>query len=1158
MQLVKYFLAFSSVLLALSYSTLAQEQKCLWKTVNQHKEIQLADTLSLLPSSISVQDTQGNARSFEYDSNTGQLILADTAKLDNKLLFVCFKTLPFSFNHVFQNRSLGADYDSLAFFKDRPPEKTAIFDFREEVFTSNKLNQSGNLTRGISFGNTQNVFVNSALNLQMDGELAENLNIRASITDQNVPFQPEGNTQQIQDFDNILIELYNDKINLAGGDVVLQQRKSEFLRYYKNVQGLQFTSDYSINEKWKASSRVGAAIAKGKFASMNLEVSEGVLGPYRIRGPGNERFVIVLANSEKVFLDGKQLKRGFNNDYTIDYNQGEITFTPTVMITQYSRVRVDFEYAERNFSRSIITANHIQESKNVTFYLNYYREKDDRNRPLFTELSDGDKTLLSTVGDDVSSAAIPRIDSVAFDVNRILYKKVSSFSENGEALSYYEYSTDPSQAFYAISFTETTQGSGDYNRKEQLANGVVYEFIAPVNGVSQGNFTIRSPLPAPNKKQMITAGTEVSLGDYETTFAELAISDQDQNLFSDLGDADNKGYAFKAGLRSEGRPIKMLEGYLFNGQTTVEYNAASFTFVDRLRFVEFDRDWGLSSVDEVENAAEKLFNVSLELLKDNQNQFSYSLDLRNRTGVLSGLQQRMKLNQTFWKRLLVTNDFFQLKSEVLPLESEWLRYQGEIKYPTSIVVPGYRFIVDKNKVSNPMKNQIVSTAMNYEEHQFSLNSNDTLKYSFFATASLREDKAVMDGQLKPDTEAFMTTYGLEGTFGAHTVNGSFTYRRLRFLAKDLPEETTVMGKLNYRSSLFDNNLSNEFTYALGNGRELRREFVYLPVPTGEGTHTWRDDDEDGVQQLNEFYLAINPEEKNFIKVFVPTDEYLQAYTTLFNYRLSAKFPSKWKSMTGIKKRLAKFSNNTNLNVEKKITSRDFFQRISPFQGGVADASLLSLRQSFRSSFFFNRSSPKFGMDMSFFNSHQKQLLTGGFEDVSQDDWRYNARYNIETKWNLLFYANKGKRNATSDFLDNRNFRIEQFTFGPEISLQPSPVFRSTLQYRLTNKENVANIEFEEQARLHEGLLSFRLAKAIKTTVNAQLKYTYIAYNGQVNSPTGYEMLQALRPGNNTSWSLNWLQKIGEGLQLNLVYEGRKSEGLDHLAHTGRMQVSALF
>src|SRR5690606_25191654 len=121
--------------------------------------------------------------------------------------------------------------------------------------------------------------VNSSLNLQIEGQLTEKLKIRASITDQHVPFQPEGNTQQVQDFDNVLLELYNDQMSLSAGDVVLSQRRSEFLRYHKNVQGLLFTSDYQMKKTWKASSQGGISIAKGKFASTPLQVMEGVLGP---------------------------------------------------------------------------------------------------------------------------------------------------------------------------------------------------------------------------------------------------------------------------------------------------------------------------------------------------------------------------------------------------------------------------------------------------------------------------------------------------------------------------------------------------------------------------------------------------------------------------------------------------------------------------------------------------------------------------------------------------------------------------------------------------------------------------------------------------------------------------------------------------------------
>lgn len=107
-------------------------------------------------------------------------------------------------------------------------------------------------------------------------------------------------------------------------------------------------------------------------------------------------------------------------------------------------------------------------------------------------------------------------------------------------------------------------------------------------------------------------------------------------------------------------------------------------------------------------------------------------------------------------------------------------------------------------------------------------------------------------------------------------------------------------------------------------------------------------------------------------------------------------------------------------------------------------------------------------------------------------------------------------------------------------------------------KNVSNLEFDEKAQLHQLGLDLRYAKAIKTTLTGNFKLIQIDYNGIANSPVGYEMLQALTPGTNITWTFNWLQKIGEGLQMNLVYEGRNSQGLDRIVHVGRMQVSALF
>jgi hypothetical protein len=330
---MRYGVVSCVLFLALTWSVEAQD-KCRWYPVTHFEVPTELDSLSVIEESIRVVDRSGRSYPFSY-SLSGRTLQLEIDSLDKPdSIQVCYRTLAVRLDQTLARRTLAGDYDSMAMFKDNRVQAAQQLDIREELFPSTNLYKTGSITRGVSFGNTQNVFVNSALNLQLEGDIGENSKIRASITDQNVPFQPEGNTQQIQDFDNVLIELYNDNFSLAAGDVVLQQRQSEFLRYYKNVQGLQFTSKYKLKDKWEASSQGFASVAKGKFASIQLPILEGVLGPYRISGPSNERFVIIMANSERVFLDGKLLQRGFNADYVIDYNQAEITFTPKVLITQ--------------------------------------------------------------------------------------------------------------------------------------------------------------------------------------------------------------------------------------------------------------------------------------------------------------------------------------------------------------------------------------------------------------------------------------------------------------------------------------------------------------------------------------------------------------------------------------------------------------------------------------------------------------------------------------------------------------------------------------------------------------------------------------------------------------------------------------------------------
>ena len=569
--------------LLLSVSLKAQTgELCKW--VTDFDEGVTLDSLTVYPESIRISKPRSDIK-FIFDLNSNSILIPNQGA-DSVL--VCFRTLPFDLHTPKTNKTLDI-YDSTALFKDAVFYQQALaLPVREEVITTENITKTGSITRGVSFDNRQDVFVNSTLNLQMEGQLTESVNLRAVITDRNVPFQPEGNTQQLQDFDNVFIELYNDRFTLKAGDVVLKNKESNFLRYYKNVQGAQFKVDYNLANGFKAQTSLAGSVAKGRFASTNINPIEGVLGPYRVNGPQNQRFLIILAGSEKVFIDGEQKTRGFENDYIIDYNLGEITFTNKVLITQFTRIRVDFEFSDQNYTRSIFQASHYQQNEKLNFSLNYYSEKDNRNQPLTFELSDEEKRILADAGDNLGQAFTSRVDSIGYTPDLILYRRTTGKDANNIDFEIFQYSMNPDSAFFDVQFSEVGIMQGNYRLLSTTSNGRIYEWVPPLNGVSHGNFEPISILNAPNQKSMFTAGGGAKINKYDAVEAEIAVSQNDVNLFSEVDADDDNGTAFKIIHSTNDRPVSFLSEYQFNSELSFEYNSESFSFIDRLRYIEFD------------------------------------------------------------------------------------------------------------------------------------------------------------------------------------------------------------------------------------------------------------------------------------------------------------------------------------------------------------------------------------------------------------------------------------------------------------------------------------------------------------------------------------------------------------------------------------------
>ncbi|MBC8085331.1 MAG: hypothetical protein H7Z21_19205 [Hymenobacter sp.] len=220
-------------------------RRCVWVRLapdQDQTEFALPDTLTVVPASVSI-----NGRAVAHDPRTDRyryrqprrVPAPDAGQPDIILpgpdsVLVCYRVLPLRLTAP-QFRRPRRLLDSVDF----PRRTFGVQDFtvKEQILSTPGISKTGNLARGISFGNAQNVFVNSSLNLQLEGQLTENINLTAAISDQSVPFQPEGNTQQLQEFDRIYLTLTSQRWNLTAGDVVLRNKPDYFLRFYKNVQG---------------------------------------------------------------------------------------------------------------------------------------------------------------------------------------------------------------------------------------------------------------------------------------------------------------------------------------------------------------------------------------------------------------------------------------------------------------------------------------------------------------------------------------------------------------------------------------------------------------------------------------------------------------------------------------------------------------------------------------------------------------------------------------------------------------------------------------------------------------------------------------------------------------------------------------------------------
>lgn len=320
------------------------------------------------------------------------------------------------------------------------------------------------MVRGFTFGTNKDLSLQSGLKLQLSGKLSDDIEIVAALSDESTPIQPEGNTERLDEIDKVFIQITHPNAKAVFGDYDLNSYRGEFGKLSRKLQGLygeakvgEFTGYFSV------------ASSRGRFNTNSFAGIEGVQGPYRLTGINGERDIIIIAGSERVFLNGEEMKRGENNDYTIDYSAGELVFTTKRVITSSSRINIDFEYSDRKYSRNFFSAGTDGAffGSKLKYSLQFVQESDDKDNPIDFSLSDSDKEILRSAGGDRTKAVKPgeRLADPDSTGRRNGLYSIRDTVIGGELTSYYLYEPGADSAIYNVSFSYAGPGNGDYTRE---------------------------------------------------------------------------------------------------------------------------------------------------------------------------------------------------------------------------------------------------------------------------------------------------------------------------------------------------------------------------------------------------------------------------------------------------------------------------------------------------------------------------------------------------------------------------------------------------------------------------------------------------------------------------------------------------------------------
>jgi hypothetical protein len=394
----------------------------------------------------------------------------------------------------------------------------------------------------------------------------------------------------------------------------------------------------------------------------------------------------------------------------------------------------------------------------------------------------------------------------------------------------------------------------------------------------------------------------------------------------------------------------------------------------------------------------------------------------------------------------------------------------------------------------------------------------------------------------------------------HPFSVILTYRELELKnarSQFLKPDNTLLSRLEYAPRFFKNFITTSLFYETGYGLENKKEYYYLLVAAGQGTYAWKDYNDNGIKEINEFEIAQFSDQALYIKIYTPTNQYVKVLHDQFSFSLNLR-PSVFLNDNNSKasKLISRFATQSVYRIDKKTNENGKLFSFNPITTNLNDTLITALNSSFRQSVFFNQSAAVFGMDYTYQNNLNKQLNINGFETRGNANHEFKTRLNFTRAWSIANNIVFGIKQNNSEFLTSRNYKLQYYDIEQKLNYQPNTTFKLSLSYNYNTKQNIMKEGFQK-AEINNFGFEFKFNQLEKGSLTGKINVIQITYNDNENTAIAYEMLNALKTGNNYTWNISYQHNLNKNIQITINYDGRKSSN-NKIINIGGAQIRAFF